>query len=506
MILNLTVFKRKRDQHGKKVKPRGGSRWLGVLTGVFTGLVVFLFLWMPVNGLVRTVDQIDRYVTPAHLHTVENVRDEIYHNDDAHGLAGVYSNLHEANTAVQGSAYGWITRNTGIQGLSSAMFGYLTSVRMSGQSNVNLRNDLVQATHLHRDFLIMNEQMNNDDSLTENLRNMDIRYFYLMQHMVDRAFEMDMVRLATNQIGGFANFVRDINLLNNEDGTPALSLLPSRGEQTDAEIDQINYDFNEALLGSLGRLNANHLHNDLTRIIWAAQNLFNYHVETGGERYNMGAAFGGLFTYFGDIDHRNEFADALARMQLFLSNEAEGIAYYQSAMFNTLDNIFSMSIFTDILSDANPHAETMVTLALQQFLPFQSDEVDNIALRFDSVARDVTRVLDRGISALIAFNDLLTHVDDLLTGIGELDLSNLYAIADLLEDLTQAIGISDNVGQLVDRFLTDMIEEGFENFDLDEHTEVADALDAILEGLADGTLVWRDALSDLQSAIQDVLN
>jgi len=471
-ILVRFVARRRRDATGNKVPLGKGSRWLGVLFGAITGLVVFLFLWMPMHGLVHTANRIDRYETPAHLHTVENVR-ELYNEFQP------YEILHDANRAIQRSGYGFITRYTGIQGLSSAMFGHLTSVRMSGRSNINLTNDIVQATHLHRDFIVLNEQIDTDD-IFGSLRDMDIRYYYLMQHMVDRAFEMGIVRLAVDQVGGVGNFIRETDLF-------SLNFF---------DTDEDNEDFNEALFASLALLNSDHVHNDLSRTIWALQNILNY--QRYG--YNMVDAFSGLFNYFGSEGQQTEFESAVATAQLFLGTAI--VPYHQSAMHNALHNIFSMSIFTDIINETNPYAEVMVTLLLEHFLPFEAGEVEDITLRFDMVARDVTRILHNGAEALIAVNEIIIHDENFLTGIAEVDTARLDAVGLVLNDLTQNIGLASNMRTMVNRFITDHITEGFDNIDLGVELPVADALNDLLAV----NVNWVYALRELQRVTRIALD
>ena len=225
------------------------QRWLGALVGFVQGLLIFFLVMIPVNGVITVAGAVVNY-EPEFATAEVRVLDE-----DISPLSDVIEAVDDFNRQFQRSPYGIMTRWTGMQWASGPMFDYITRVRMpSGMQNISLRRDLIKASNVYFDFVAINQaRFDSDESWGDFLASpASDPYWDGMTNMADRLFDITLVRLLTDSASGLAEFIREAEILDDDD-------LP---------VDK------EVLLTDIENMNANTIHSDLLHIIDIARSIF----------------------------------------------------------------------------------------------------------------------------------------------------------------------------------------------------------------------------------------
>ncbi|MCL2570385.1 MAG: hypothetical protein FWE16_04230 [Firmicutes bacterium] len=482
------------DRVETKDMPR--RRLFGMLVGAAQGLVLFFFLMIPVNGILGTINTMDNYEPEF---TTWNM--EYLHNDD---MRNFLTDMSEFNDEINSSAYGVITRITGMRALSGPMLGYLLTVRMPGQENIRLRQDILTGNEIMRDFVaiqnaLMFDENGEERSMTEGFRYLDDAYWDAMHELINKLFEIRTFRLLANSAEGLEGFAADTDLFLDEDGTPILTILP-RDSDIDDEDDQtaqwhaVNIEFNNALVSAISRMNYDFIRGDMRAAINIIRSLFGDTFNVNGEYYTLFDGLDGVISNFGEDS--GDLSDAMNTLSTII-----GANPSDSVLNDFFTSVFQLGFFQHILvAGPAPAFETpaLVRLPLMQMFNFTAGEAQLGTLNWDATAYDLTRIFITATEAIVGINEMLDDDADVLDIIGDMDPNVRDAVADILQIFTMEIGISHNIRLVATRFIND-------NIDLTaQDPTVQTILNDILDRLAqpDPDLNWRQHLQTLQGAIQ----
>jgi len=482
-----------------EMRPAKRHRLLGMLVGVVQGLVIFFFIFIPVNGGLSILNSVDSYVPE--FTTVANAQEfdeQILFNEDVNALADLYIEVRELNETVRGSAYGFISRFTGMQWLSGPMFGYLTTIRTGrDHPNISLRRDVITMSELHKDFLAIYANFIDEDGeekdINEALKNLPAVYYNAIRATINKLFEINAVRMLADAGQGLAGFMRETDFLEDfriyepdlldNDGNP-------RPQSELDEIEALNLRFNDAILSTLELVNANFIERELINLTHIIESLFRETREFNGEQYNL---FETLRYVLDSFDDDSVVDDASARLAAVVGNNA------QTSLANqVLTRVFNMGIFSQILTtDGNESTIDLVRVPLMLFLDLEESDVD-FPFTWNQTANHLTTILINVTEVLPAIVEMINAEEDMLEVIADMDENILENIGEILNILTMEI----NVSPVLRTFVRNFIQEQEFDIDLGVNIDVADVLEGILDALDAGDIDWVAELSLLHYFLQ----
>jgi len=251
--------------NGMPDETQGKCRWGGALIGVATGLILFFFLMVPVNGVFHAFHRIDNYQPSFATASVRGL-DEDRHLISA--MADVDENINDLSRGLSRGSFGLFSRYTGMQWASHGMLGYLLTIRPDGSTpNINLIGEVENFFMLYRDAnaIYQNFVDDNGDSIstTEALENLSDAYWGGMERVVNRFFDISIINLMFRSIENAPGFIEDEGILDD------LDMLV--GDDGDTHRQE---QFNDAFLDMLGDLTARSAREDLIQIVRQLRNVF----------------------------------------------------------------------------------------------------------------------------------------------------------------------------------------------------------------------------------------
>ena len=264
----------KTDDLGEKVQH---SKLYGALVGAAQGLVIFMFFFVPVNGLVFALNQMDSY-RPALAEV--NLYEKGWGDAITDSMVDVNKAIHDVNSGMQKSAYGVITKFSGVQAVSSVAFDYLCSVDAGGKK-VNLKKDVVAASKLSRDVAALYKRFDGMSGVVELTQITDAEYKEI-KSVIKRVFDIDLIRVLLN--ADFSGFISELDVLEKATFVPGGDKIVV-GES--GESVTIQAEYNQAIYTALSRLNANFVRDDLLKIVDIVQLIFSDHRVGVSDVYNL---------------------------------------------------------------------------------------------------------------------------------------------------------------------------------------------------------------------------
>ena len=246
----------KRDAEGNKIQH---SKLAGLGMGALQGMIIFAFVFIPVTGLMSSLNKIDRYEP-----RIGGVKTDVL-NTEWSEFNDINKGIRDANKEVQGSPIGVITRFSGMQLLGDAGLGYFWNIRAGG-TNVNMKREIEVGFELSRDAAaIYDLVINIDDNMqliTVFSNDANVEYF---NSIVNKIFGLGTVRLALNS--EFGEFMRAEDMLDKADMSSVVD-------------DQAT--FNNSIYNGIANLNANFVREDLLSLIELMRLIFAEHAIPGG--------------------------------------------------------------------------------------------------------------------------------------------------------------------------------------------------------------------------------
>lgn len=217
--------------------PTKRYRWGGVGIGVATGFILFLFAMIPVAGFMRSFDQVATYQSTFAGFNKMTYEDRREIKDDG-GIAGsllrVDREITNANTQIQSSAFGRLTRFTGMQLFGGWAMGYLSTVRAEG-TRVNMRNDMVNIGKLVNDGLAVAVEVTRDGGIVTRMQDWYADDYQALQEVVNRIFDIGIVRFALSMTGVLVDILEDNGTL--DDAFLTLASNSANERYTDIQVE-----------------------------------------------------------------------------------------------------------------------------------------------------------------------------------------------------------------------------------------------------------------------------
>jgi len=184
----------KKDKEGKKIKH---NKLGGLALGAVFGCIIFAFMFIPITGLMASLDRMDRYEQVIHATAPVSMTNTGYREIDT-----VNQYVTDVNKEVNKSVAGIIVGNPVNKFFGDFAFGHLTTIRANGVT-INMQRDVETSFELARDAIVIADYISNIKNPRDHMvpvfsdqRNME--YF---ESVVEKVF-----RLGTFTIFLDANF------------------------------------------------------------------------------------------------------------------------------------------------------------------------------------------------------------------------------------------------------------------------------------------------------------
>jgi hypothetical protein len=221
--------KREKPAKGVKVKKRNREkipqhRGLGLVIGVVQGFVMFtLFLVaLPIGGSLSVVHSIAQHKPFDGEVTLDTTRvsanDDFYVNSDSNEMTAseIFDTIEKVdnafhNASVPAKIYSGLTKWSGIQGLSRAMFDYQMTVKLDNNAKIVLSKDLVSGANLTEDVLTFMDRIDTigagDNDFAFILENMTDDDYKATEIIIDEVFDLSIFAVVKASIKNIDEFL-----------------------------------------------------------------------------------------------------------------------------------------------------------------------------------------------------------------------------------------------------------------------------------------------------------
>jgi len=388
MLLLKKIFP-KRDENGEKIP---FNKWAGLGMGALQGFVLFLFMLIPITGLMSSIDRIDSYRPKIGTETV-NVFDSgsISFDSDSDGLnlGDLNKEIHNLNKSIQGTPIGIITKFTGTQLVGDLGLGRFMTVS-AGKHSINVKRECETVFELMRDGVAVYNLFSEVDNVRQLVpifsakKNVDF-----MNLVVRKIFGLGTISMALNS--EFGEFLKESDVL----GDVSMEFVD----------DQAAY--NQSIYTGIKKVNRNFVRDDILSVIEIARLVFAGH-DIKGQAYPA--------SLYLDIDDLISVMDAVV-----FPRTIDGVAYANKEaaldyMFKRLNNTLTktefakgrnlaeeilhvfgnMNIFKQLLLDpANPNLHSMPLGKVLGMNPADA-KIENFDAVMDGLANICVRIVNVG--------------------------------------------------------------------------------------------------------------
>jgi hypothetical protein len=421
IIASGSIFPRK-DKDGEKVRH---SKLNGALVGAVCGLIVFFFVWIPVNGLASTLDRIDNYKSP--MATTMNK-----HDTGIDAMDTINKAISDANSSFQRTPTGFVTKYTGVQWASDKALGYLWTIK-AGSQRIDMKEFAATSMELTRDVTAVYYVFSDFDSV-QDMTGLDAQKYSAMRTIVTKIFNMEITKLFLD--ANYVGIIEDHGWL---DDFEISDYIPSNADATvraatGADATDDDKSFGQILLQAIGAYNSASLKGDIISVINIAEMVFhtqgNYRLFTTVENL-INAISNGTDAVVEDAS--DELYSALT--------QKVGKAGQQKELMTKIMNEFSgMHIFSDIVF--NPKFSTLYSEPLMLFFGMSEEQA---TICFDDMMESVGLIITEAVKMTPNIVKLANNVTDIgalfdLIAGEEYEDSLFKSVANILDIITNEPG------------------------------------------------------------------
>jgi len=521
-VLFLRKVAPKRDADGNKIKH---SKLAGLGLGALFGVLIFAFMWIPMTGLMSSLDRVDGYepriVKMEQVDFMEGTGNDI--------IDGANQIIRTVNTEVSGSAMGAITKYSGMQMLGRFGLGHLATIKAGGV-RANMVREVEVFAELSRDAVVIYNFVSSIDfenpqpKLAEVFgEDKDVAYF---ESVINKIFDRGVVKLVLD--ANFDEFLRKANFGDGEEvgvlGGVDFSFIVG-------EDEDLQHRFREAIYDGIGKIGSDFFREDILALLNVARlAIVDHRIGATEERSLwMGIEDAILVMTCKDSDCGDCVAvggitgafDNLHRVLTFKDSDWDG-SNLAERVFGTVGE---MNIFKNLLF----HSEDtdLYSLPVSNFLGLVnvSMEPEEVVIDFGRVmgglANIVTRVVNIGPTAykLIDSSGSISGIAEILS---ENDGAAIVAVGEILEILTNSddwiVGgelVGDTIvggtptmgtGTILRQVISSLVVDNIPEMDSGDMFSLDSVLDPLLEKLAPGgpDIEWAKELSGLVKIVQEV--
>jgi len=477
---------KKRTVEGE-VQPIKRYRLAGLGIGVVTGLVFFAFFMIPITGSMQTLNAAAGYTPTFASFDLEKIKEE---NKDEDGIAGtiveVYEVLDTVNGQIQSSAFGKITKHTGVQAFGGWSVSYLSRVETK-KHDVNLKNDLTKITHIAADMLAITYELTREGEIIDKVEQWETKEYQALQRLVDRIFQVDFVILCFEYTGEIVDVLEDEKMLDDRVG----------GIYDDPGFTPAVYE------GIRTFTKATKLRDDLKSFIEIARLCFAKGNDGVGFFYDVKA----IIDNFDDTAKAQDACDALAK-KLSSNSKTGQVVAHANLKANIADTnaykitkaFFGLHLIQALLN--NESLENLYKVPLSDVLDIEQDKITITSpnTNWDNVSKDSAKLL---IDLVRAASDVIAVAKgegDMETRISEM---NVEAIGDVLDTLTNGKGIGKFVRQVLLKNIDKLTKEMGDDSSPIKMDSIVDTLKAKLDN--DDDIDWKKELEIIRKMAVFVL-
>jgi len=272
-VIALRKIAPKRDKEGNKIRH---SKLAGMGMGLLFGLIIFAFMWIPVTGMMSSLNEINKYnpglEARPHFDMMSTGISEI---------DSVNKTISDVNKEVNGGISGMIVGNPVNQMIGRFGLGRLATVS-AGSVTANMQREAEVYFELYRDAVVIIDlatDMDDTDALVDVFsKTNDVAYF---RSIINKVFGLGTVRIVLET--DFEKFLRNLDISDMMPGETE-----SEGE-TKGVLEAVDFsflfgddeemadDFRDAIYKALGNINTNFIKNDILKMLEVARLTFAQH-------------------------------------------------------------------------------------------------------------------------------------------------------------------------------------------------------------------------------------
>jgi len=476
MIIYKIVAARVAPKKGSDDEKTKHSRLMGILTGALQGFLIFAFVFVPINGLMFCLYKVDKY-NPK-LATINVLDSDVQGDFD---LGSINKTIRDANTEIQNSPIGTITRLSGVQFISNIALNPLCTVK-AGRTAINVKDDAVNGLELTRDYIAIDKLVNDSTDLTR----ISEQQYAEIKNIVNKAFNIGLVKFALNiNLSEFAK---------KQDFLSAYDFLPDNEDESSQLV------FNEAIYSSLSMINADSLHSDLLNIVDICQMVFADHKLLTSEVSDNVNLYKRVDALFFAINNKMPTESAFTDVNAALTEVKVGDT---DLAHQIAKKVSELNIFKNILSDDKTAVIYSIPLSQAAKIDKDDAEITDFEAFWNGIAKIVEHVCSVGPTAanIVENADDINIMLNILIDSNNSDSKIITSIGGILETLT-----NPGMG-------TDKITRSFLYNELDKLKGTAEGvlIDAFIDPLMEqlgGTdnIEWTSMLITVSSLISEIKN
>ena len=488
-VIAHNVAPKKDKESGEKIEQH---RLAGAIIGLVTGLVFFGFFMIPVNGSLQTLNAASGYKSNFAGYSVSSRASIIDDGGVSGTLASIDKTLDDVNGDLQASAFGKITKYTGMQALGGWSMGYLSTIRTKGHT-INVKNDLINFGRTASDGVAIAVNLTSEGDFLEKIQSWTPNDYEIIEKMIARVFDSDIIKSSLGYTNDIVGVLEDNKALDS-----TFEQVP--GAEGDDDFVKAAYD-GICVLG-----NAANIKNDLTDVVEICKILFAQGAdnEVYGLYYKIKDVIDNIGTEgqsSGDLSAAiNALVDKLAapfdKKHPTNGNNAKKL----------MSTIFDFKILRALLTPGEDGYDltSLYTVPVSSLLDMDDLGKDDIKIskqiNWDGISNDSANLL---VELLKSFNDLSGVIfadgDDVIDNICSMSVDN---IADVLDTLTN----SADIGKLVRKLAV----KGIDSIDISDTEEsfidVNEVVNRFKEQLDSdpvyNPIEWKSMLELIQKAVK----
>jgi hypothetical protein len=389
----LRSIARKRDADGNKKKH---SKLAGLGMGAVQGFVVFAFVFVPVLGLMSSLNKIDKY-EPSFNAISFDVMDT-----GMKPLNEMNQFIRDVNTGVQKGTdtpigiknpIGPITNYTGLQWFGDRGLAYLTTVK-AGKKNIEMKREIEIGFQLSRDVPAIIKMVSEIDEVVDLVAIFsdkdNVEYF---ESVINKVFKLGTVNLLLD--ANYNDLVEDLELIHGVSG--------------------YGNEFEKSMYTGMGAISAKQIQSDLLSALEVTRLVF--------AKHNIEGVIGEQISLYEEVDKliyamRNDateqtplyidgipFKDKTSAMNHVFENVGRALKQVEFDAENNkkrnlaeqIFNVFgSLNLFTEALVD--PENPDMHSIPLGRALRINPEDaiIGDFVQVMDGMANIVVRIVDIG--------------------------------------------------------------------------------------------------------------
>lgn len=416
------------------------GRLSGALLGVVQALIFFAFFMIPITGIISVLDKTANYHPQMAGFSSASVRSSY----DG-GLMDIYNGIDDFDSTIQSSAFGVISKYSGMQALGGAGISYLSSFKVNGQK-INLKNDATYGIRLFKDITAVYQEFSDERSFMEVIESWDEDEYAFVKSVIERVFSVTFVQLIFESSDAVVDIVNDTGVIDGK-----LDRFDEAGHEGDFQASAV-----KALKDILTSEKIKH---DLLNAVDLMQALFRIkEVNLPGDTVEDLSIYRSMKAVFNAFKDNGDVKAEAEKLTALLESARKGNSVTQTnpnIAFDLMKAIFGFNFVQEILADDT--ISQLYQKPIEKYVPNVSE--GKAVFNFDfGTAEKANLVYLEMAELLVNVSDCLGVVsgligDDMMDSLSKMGPDDIGAFAGLMASLTNSEIIGTFVRNLAIGFL-----------------------------------------------------